>query len=148
MVFASLYNPLALLAISSSSSDSSGADNVPSSFTALPSLFCSSSLFLLLIFAVHKLHAEWSSRFCTEERSHREYLPNCCFSLKFLLLLSLPKLSLTSTDHGQTAGKCCLRCVVLASPSPVSLRFLCLAYCIWEQNFFCARSTMVKYSIW
>lgn len=134
-----------------------GADKFPSSYTALSSLFYSLSLFLLTIFALHKLHPEQSSRFCIEERQHKAYLPSYCFSHKLLLSLSLfSPSSVAQTLPGlhrlrtEIAGKCCLRLVFLSSPFSVSPHFLCLVYCILGQRFFwyCADNTMVKYNIW
>lgn len=95
-----------------------GADKFPSSYTALSSLFYSLSLFLLTIFALHKLHPEQSSRFCIEEGQHKAHLPTYCFSHKLLLSLSLfcPS-SIAQTLPGlhrlrtEIAGKCCLRLV-------------------------------------
>lgn len=101
----------------------------------------SPSLFLLTIFALHKLLPEWSSGFCTEETSHRTNLPSCCFSHRLLFSLSLfswallPKFSLHRL-RTERAGKCCLRLIIVSSPFLISPHFLCLDYCLWGQKRF------------
>lgn len=103
----------------------------------------SPSLFLLTIFALHKLLPEWSSRFCIEEGSHRTNLPSCCFSLRLLLSLSLfspgsvaPTLPGLHRLRTERAGKCYLRLILFSSPFLVSPHFLCLDYCLWGQRGF------------